>query len=1118
MASTIYTYQCNYYASGGNQVKFRSSRSTASPSNIRAYVPGGTTVYADYDDGTWIGFNYTYTQSGVTNTEYGYSAKEYFTLISSQTSYNVKVYWYSRSSNSYYEAYNDSIIAGNTYSIPAYYGSIPSEDTTYISITFRKNNGTADSNSKQVSYKTSYSHYGYSIFGSEVSNLEPRSITAATTSTSVIVNSDLYIYASFNGTRYTIDNIIDPTVNYPGFVNQTSNNTYTATFYEDGVKTKTLSRTITKTKAFKGWSASSSGSVISSPTGYYSNTTLYAIWNSTESTADTGKITLPSPTNTKSTENNIYTVSFNNSSGNNNIASKYAGSRTYSFGGWHNSNFTSRYGGSNEAYDLLSNISMYSKWTSTNNASSITLPTPTKSNVAGSSYQVTINPDNGETANTYTVYVGKKTYTFAGWYKDSSFSNYAGGAGASYSVSSTHTLYAKWNETITNGINISNPNAKSNLIEDVTTNIYFGASNIEDYSISSTRTTKYTFSGWYNGSTKVTNLNPFVPTADVTLKAKWTSSTTYANISIPTDKTRREYENMTVILHSNYGTDQTDEYAEEKTSLYDFLGLFTAQSGGSNVDSNKTGKYTPSKLTTNLYAHWELNSSYVDSITLYDAARDRVDGKEYVVYYNGNGGDPARGSDVIVRGRIDYTFAGWWTAATGGSKITSPYKPVQSKIHFYAHWTSKNTDEQVQLPTATRDSVDGQNVTVTFDSNGGLVLGNSTASKTVSIGGKRYTFEGWYDKSSNGTRIGYAGDNYYPNTSDDSIINLYANWNEDIDDGTINLPTPSKQDIKEYKVVLNAGDGLIGTSNTKQLTAKQGTIYKFNGWYDGTTKIESPYSPTDDITLMAGWLIDSNVYEPITFETPVFNTSKSININLYENKSTSDITKIVKAITKVIKKDFKGWYLDNERLDASSDTYMPSRDNINIIARWDNAKCDPIIIDDIFRDTDITNYTITLNSNGGTIDEGISSLSASRSTAHEFTGWYDARGGNNKMTNSNKEYTPDPNSTSTEIDMYAHWKDTPSTVKATLPNADKAGYAHIGWSTDGTRDGLVTNPYVPVSGSTTNLTLYAIYTYKGKVKINGKYYMPIVYKNGKWYKLLPEIFKNGAYRETGYKE
>lgn len=1110
-------------------VNLRSSPSASS--TLKGSVSAGFTVNGNYYEDGWVGFIYNGSQvySAVTSAGYTYwEVGSWVTEPNPVTNYSVKIYALNSSRN-YTLAETFTVAGGSSFSVPYYYDYcgddtayyVPYDESYSTTITFNKNE---TSSSKTTTTKTVY--YSRYYFPCGYSTSKPNDPTDGGDvankfyGDSITINSNVNLYLVFSSSVDASTPNIRATTNYPGWTNVSSTTTYTAKFYEDGINTQSLSRNISYGKKFLGWSKTRTGSVIKDST-FTSKTTLYAKWSTTETdvVSDSGNITLPSLVNNKSSVSNKYTINFNTNS-DKSLESKYAGSINYTFIGWYDGtgSSSSKYGDTGDGLELNGNIDIYARWTENISDGSIILPTPTKSIVPGTTYQVTIDPDNGDSVNTLSVAVGKKTYSFDGWYEDSSLSTFAGNAGSSYNVASSKTLYAKWIETITNGTNISNPNDKPSSIEDVTTIIDFCTDTLENYELTSNRTVSYTFAGWYNGNTKVTNLTPYIPTADVTLKAKWNTSTTYSEVSIPTDKFRREYEEMEVVLHNNYGEDLTDVYTEEKTVIYNFLGIFTAQSGGSNVDPSRTGYYTPSSISTTLYAHWEVDSSYVNTITLYDASRDRIDGKEYLVYYNGNGGDPERGSDVIVRGRTEYTFTGWYDSATGGNKIASPYKPVKPSIDFYAHWTETNTNEQVKLPGVIRENSEGTNVTVTFDADGGIVLGNSSADKTISVGGKRYTFKGWYDKSSNGTQIGFTGDNYYPSDSDDPIINLYANWDEDIDNGTIDLPIPTKQDIKEYNVLLDAGEGLIGDSNTRSLLARQGTLYKFNGWYDGATKIESPYSPTYNITLKAGWLIDSNVNEPITFETPVFNTSKSININLYENKSTSDTTKTVKTANKITKKDFKGWYLDNERLDASSNTYMPSRDNIIIMARWDNAKCDPITIDDISRATEKKNYTINLNSNGGTIDNGVSSLSASRSTEYGFTGWYEARGGNNTMTDSNKQYTPDPDSTDTEINMYAHWKATPSTVRADLPGATMNGYTHLGWSTDKTKQNIVASPYVPASIDMEAVTLYAIYTYKGKIKINGKYYMPIVYLGGKWYKLLPEVFKNGTYRESGYKE
>lgn len=81
------------------------------------------------------------------------------------------------------------------------------------------------------------------------------------------------------------------------------------------------------------------------------------------------------------------------------------------------------------------------------------------------------------------------------------------------------------------------------------------------------------------------------------------------------------------------------------------------------------------------------------------------------------------------------TFQGWYTSASGGTKIGSSYTP-SGNTTLYAHWSAMPA---VTLPTPTRDG---------------------------------YTFLGWYTASENGTRVGDGGVNYTPNSN----TTLYAHW------------------------------------------------------------------------------------------------------------------------------------------------------------------------------------------------------------------------------------------------------------------------------------------------------------------------------------------------------
>lgn len=99
------------------------------------------------------------------------------------------------------------------------------------------------------------------------------------------------------------------------------------------------------------------------------------------------------------------------------------------------------------------------------------------------------------------------------------------------------------------------------------------------------------------------------------------------------------------------------------------------------------------------------NSEYLISGTwTYDNAYSRLvsftslDMTEYTVTYNANGGSVSPTSAVYsgtpltlpTPTRAGYTFNGWFTAASGGSQVSSPYTPT-ANITLYAQWTQIQT-------------------------------------------------------------------------------------------------------------------------------------------------------------------------------------------------------------------------------------------------------------------------------------------------------------------------------------------------------------------------------------------------------------------------------------------
>lgn len=112
--------------------------------------------------------------------------------------------------------------------------------------------------------------------------------------------------------------------------------------------------------------------------------------------------------------------------------------------------------------------------------------------------------------------------------------------------------------------------------------------------------------------------------------------------------------------------------------------------------------------------------------------------------------------------RSGYTFNGWFTSASGGTALSSPYTPgVMTDIGLFAQWTA-NTN------------------VVTYDSDGGSSVSNAsfTTGGTLTLPAaptrSGYTFNGWFTSPTGGTALSSP---YSP--SGTSAITLHAQWTSD---------------------------------------------------------------------------------------------------------------------------------------------------------------------------------------------------------------------------------------------------------------------------------------------------------------------------------------------------
>ena len=174
-----------------------------------------------------------------------------------------------------------------------------------------------------------------------------------------------------------------------------------------------------------------------------------------------------------------------------------------------------------------------------------------------------------------------------------------------------------------------------------------------------TTRTGYTFNGWYtapSGGSKVTAT--YKPSDDILLYAQWTAK-----------KHTLKYYNGSTLLKSvsaSYGSKLSASYAPAKTG-YTFAGWYSAKTGGAKVETVTKNQSVYARYTIKKYT-----VKYYSGSTLLTTASVKYKGAPMA-------GPPKTG----------YTFAGWYSAKTGGSKVTA----ITKSQTLYARYSIKKSQE-----------------------------------------------------------------------------------------------------------------------------------------------------------------------------------------------------------------------------------------------------------------------------------------------------------------------------------------------------------------------------------------------------------------------------------------
>ena len=321
----------------------------------------------------------------------------------------------------------------------------------------------------------------------------------------------------------------------------------------------------------------------------------------------------------------------------------------------------------------------------------------------------------------------------------------------------------------------------------------------------------FTFNGWFTtptgGSPVGSTYGPH--TGDLEFYAQW--SPVLHNVTY-------EEHGGTTVPDATFVSGGTVTLPADPTRAgYTFDGWFTAQTGGTMYAPT----FSPPDGNLVVHAQWTQDP--------------------FTVTYEEHGGTTVPDSEFVSGGtitlpprptRAGYTFDGWFTAQTGGTKYDPTFSPPDGNLVVHAQWT------QVSANTL---------FTVTYEEHGGTAVPDATfvSGGTVTLPAAPtragYTFDGWFTEETDGTRF-----NSTFSPTDENVV-VHAQW----------TPIPYTVTFEEHggttviDVVFFSG----GTVTLPADPTRAG--YTFNGWFSaqtGGTMYNSTFSPPDgNIVIHAQW-------------------------------------------------------------------------------------------------------------------------------------------------------------------------------------------------------------------------------------------------------------------------
>lgn len=594
--------------------------------------------------------------------------------------------------------------------------------------------------------------------------------------------------------------------------------------------------------------------------------------------------------------------------------------------------------------------------------------------------------------NATVVATPKAAYNFAGWYNGTT--KVSSNASYTFAITANISLTAKFTIKTFTTTTANSTGGTASVNE---SSVEYGGSAIW----TATPSTGYNFSKWSNGSTAnpltVSNITANTHITPVfVLKSYIVTWNPNGGIVDPTSTTKTH--------GSTLGTLPTPTRAADVQYTYTFKGWFTAATDGTQVSASTT-------VTKNVtyYAQWTATP------------------RSYTATFNGNGGGTPSPSTITKTygselgtlptcSRTGYTFLGWYTASSGGTKISSTTK-ITGTITYYAQWSINS-------------------YTFTFDKNGGNTPSSTTITKeyNTAVGTLptctrnadntyTYAFAGWFDTSasSGGTQL-------TTTTKVTSNKTWYARWTSIYKNYTVtwngNGGTPSKSSSSFHY------NDALGTLPTATRTG-----YTFKGWSTsetGTVNVSTTTKVTANVTYYAVWTINPYTW---TFDANggTGDTTKTLNYNA----TLSTLPTASRASTAANNYTFAGWFdTDASTGGTQLTTSTKCTGNKTWYARWTAST---------------RQYKLTVTAGtGGTVSGGgtynynaSATLKATANSGYHFVKWSD---GNTSATRT-VTVTKDATYTATfEQDPYLNLNKTSLTFEATGGTQTIKVTSNVNWT------------------------------------------------------------------------